>query len=532
MSKKKNIDRLFQEEFKDFEVQPPGKVWDAIEKELDKNKTGRIIPFWWVLGGIAAGLAILLTSLYLVMDNEMSNKLQPIVNYEKPQDTKTTTQNSLKNNEEYPSKGAVPLLKERTNDTQLATEDTKVGSEPLNNLKENSNANTGAKLPLKTSDLATSVDGYSDASYNAKEQPKQLYPNAQGTNKKPLGGSATKDNFIATPIKEDQAGVATSEHITNPSLKEPTAVTLDPRKEVFLKDTSKDLGLANAVKDEVINNAITAIDSTKKNVPTLENIAAQEKKEDSIKESVFKGRWAATTQAGPVYSNSLSGSSVNNEVSDNGKNAGVHLSYGIGLSYEISSRLSLRTGFNQINMTYNTQDINYQVNVSIASRGQQLDQVYNASSVSDASIGNSPLLNDAFETGFAAQELVSNQFQGIKGEISQQLGYIEVPLELQYKLVNRKFKISVLGGVSALFLTDNVVAVQNSSQRLELGEDRNFNDFNQSANFGLGFGYDFTNQLGAFIEPTFKYQLSTLRNNVADFRPYTIGVQSGIMYRF
>jgi hypothetical protein len=98
--------------------------------------------------------------------------------------------------------------------------------------------------------------------------------------------------------------------------------------------------------------------------------------------------------------------------------------------------------------------------------------------------------------------------------------------------VNRKFKISVLGGVSALFLTDNVVAVQNSSQRLELGEDRNFNDFNQSANFGLGFGYDFTNQLGAFIEPTFKYQLSTLRNNVADFRPYTIGVQSGIMYRF
>jgi hypothetical protein len=112
------------------------------------------------------------------------------------------------------------------------------------------------------------------------------------------------------------------------------------------------------------------------------------------------------------------------------------------------------------------------------------------------------------------------------------LGYIEVPLELKYSLINSKFKINVVGGMSALFLTDNAVVVQNSSQRLELGEDRNFNDFNQSANLGLGFGYDFTNQLGAFIEPTFKYQLSTLRNNFADFRPYTIGIQSGVTYRF
>jgi hypothetical protein len=532
MSKKKNIDRLFQEEFKDFEVQPPGKIWDAIEKDLDKNKKGRIIPFWWVLGGIAAGLAILLTSLYFGMDNDMSTKQQPFVNSEKPQDTKTTPQNSLKNNEELSGKGAVPYLKERTNHKQLATEDIKGGSEPLNNLKENSNANTGGKLPIKKGDLATSADGSSDASYNGKKQSKQLYSNAQGTNKKPLGGSATKDNFIATPIKEQQAGVASSEHSTKPFIKDPRSVTPDPIKEAVLNNTSGDLGLANAVKDDVINNAITAIDSTKKNVPTLEDIAAQEKKEDSIKENVFKGRWAATTQAGPVYSNSLSGSSVNNEVSDNAKNVGIHLSYGIGLSYEISPRLSLRTGVNQINMTYNTQDINYQVNVSIASRGQQLDQAYKASSVSDASPTNGLVFNDTFETGFAAQELSSNQFQGIKGEISQQLGYIEVPLELQYNLVNRKFKISVLGGVSALFLTDNVVAVQNSSQRLELGEDRNFNDFNQSANFGLGLGYDFTNQLGAFIEPTFKYQLSTLRNNAADFRPYTIGVQSGVTYRF
>lgn len=532
MSKKKNIDRLFQEEFKDFEVQPPSNVWEAIEKDLDKNKKARLIPLWWVLGGIAAGLAILLTALYSGTDNERSNKQQPFVNSEKSRDTQTKSGNALKNNEEFSNKDAVPYPNEGTNHKQLATEDTKTHSESLNKLNANSNPNTGAKLPLKSSDLATATEESSDASYNGKEQSKQFYSTSEGANKKPLVGSASKDNFKEAPINDQETGIAISEDTTKPSIKEPVLTNPDPRKEAVLKDTSMDLGLANTVKDDVINNAITAVDSTKKNVPTLEDIAAQVKKEDSIKENVFKGRWAATTQAGPVYSNSLSGSSVNNEVSDNGKNPGIQLSYGIGLSYEISPRLSLRTGVHQINMTYNTQDINYQVDVSIASRDQQLDQVYKASSVSDASPGNSLSFNDTFETGFAAQELSSNQFQGIKGEISQQLGYIEVPLELQYNLLNRKFKISVLGGVSALFLTDNAVAVQNSNQRLELGEDRNFNDFNQSANFGLGVGYDFTNQLGAFIEPTFKYQLSTLRNNVADFRAYTIGIQSGVTYRF
>ena len=530
MSKKKNIDRLFQEEFKDFEVQPPSKVWEAIEKDLDKNKKARIIPLWWVLGGIAAGLAILLTSLYIGTDNEMSNKQQPFVNSEMPQDTTTKPQNSLKNNEEHSNNGALPYPNERTHHKQLATENSKIHSESVNNSNENSNANTGAKLPLKSSDLA--AEESSDGSYNAQEQPKQLYSTSKGTNKKPLGASATKDNFIAAPIKEQEAGIASSENSTKPSIKELVLETPDPRKEAVVNNTSIDRGPVQTVEDDVIENAIAAIDSTKKNLPTLEDIAAQEKKEDSIKENVFKGRWAATTQAGPVYSSSLSGSSISNEVNNNDKNAPVQLSYGIGLSYELSPRLRLRTGVHQINMTYSTQDINYQVNLSIASRGQQLDQAYKASSVSDASPGNSLLFNDTFENGFAAQELASNQFQGIKGEISQQLGYIEVPLELQYNLINRKFKISVLGGVSALFLTDNVVAVQNSSQRLELGEDRNFNDFNQSANFGLGLGYDFTNQLGAFIEPTFKYQLSTLRNNVADFRPYTIGLQSGVTYRF
>jgi hypothetical protein len=58
MSERKNIDRLFQEKFKDFEANPPEELWGNIEAKLEKEKTRRVIPLWWKLSGIAAILLV------------------------------------------------------------------------------------------------------------------------------------------------------------------------------------------------------------------------------------------------------------------------------------------------------------------------------------------------------------------------------------------------------------------------------------------------------------------------------------------
>lgn len=50
----KNIDRLFQENLKDFEVSPPGEAWDSIENRLMPRTKKRGIPFWLKLSSIAA----------------------------------------------------------------------------------------------------------------------------------------------------------------------------------------------------------------------------------------------------------------------------------------------------------------------------------------------------------------------------------------------------------------------------------------------------------------------------------------------
>jgi len=75
----KNIDRLFQENLKDFEVFPPNKSWDAIEKQLAGSPKKRIFPFWLKISSIAAMLLLFFSvgTIYFLPKNEFSKNFLP-----------------------------------------------------------------------------------------------------------------------------------------------------------------------------------------------------------------------------------------------------------------------------------------------------------------------------------------------------------------------------------------------------------------------------------------------------------------------
>lgn len=91
----KNIDRIFQENLKDFEVYPPNKVWNAIEKQLDNVPKKRKVPIWLKISSIAALFLLLFSvgTIYFLPQTDFTSKLIQKVQG----DTNTNAEKSTKN---------------------------------------------------------------------------------------------------------------------------------------------------------------------------------------------------------------------------------------------------------------------------------------------------------------------------------------------------------------------------------------------------------------------------------------------------
>jgi hypothetical protein len=58
MKEYKNIDRIFQENFKELEIFPPDRVWKNIEAHLNKKQSSPIIPLYQKLSGVAVAFLL------------------------------------------------------------------------------------------------------------------------------------------------------------------------------------------------------------------------------------------------------------------------------------------------------------------------------------------------------------------------------------------------------------------------------------------------------------------------------------------
>ncbi len=258
--------------------------------------------------------------------------------------------------------------------------------------------------------------------------------------------------------------------------------------------------------------------------------AIEEQEEEVVAEN-NSNRWSVGPMVAPVYFNSLSeGSPIHSNFVANSKSGNVNLSYGVSVSYKVSKKLSLRSGVHRVDYGYDTDEIEFSSSLT-ASTSALIDNIdYNDNSrtlvvESQASRGASQ--NNAVD----ALE-VNAPSPARQGRMVQDFGYVEVPVELQYNLMDRKLGINLIGGVSSLFLTENSVTLVSDNTSTSMGEANNINDVNFSTNFGLGMYYRLTPKMQLNLEPMFKYQLNTFSETAGNFQPFSIGVYSGLSFRF
>ena len=250
------------------------------------------------------------------------------------------------------------------------------------------------------------------------------------------------------------------------------------------------------------------------------------------KEKVATNRWSAGPNVAPVYFNALGeGSPVNSIFTPNTKSGNINMSYGVTVAYAVTKKLTIRSGINKVDYGYDTEDVAFSSSSSLASKGGQLSTINYAETSNTLTIASNIVTSEKYTTTNLAQDVTAKS-PTRDGFMSQQFGYLELPVELNYALLDKKFGVNIIGGVSSLFLIDNAVSLTSGDLTTEIGEANNINDLNFSANMGLGLNYNFSQKVRFNVEPIFKYQLNTFSDVNGTFRPYSVGVYSGLTFKF
>lgn len=524
MKNKKNLERLFQEQFKDFNENPPEIVWDAIQEKLqEKEKKRRVIPIWFRLGGIAAlfVLGILgIRSLYDSTDSTLIPAENPVVielnNNE--ENSILTPQENLKNESEKMSQ------KNGKNTVEATTNSTEKKSK-----FENSRQNNYSNQLVNTKEEAVNKNSATDENLKSTPDKKAEFEKTAQLVSIEKSNSAEKSNKKegnAFPNVYNQQTIAQSNQIqTNIS----SAVTIKQNNsnESSAINNQKSEKIKNEKPFELVENPLVQL---KKTVDSTQTFAVAEKKvepnalEELLKEKEEEqkpkvepklNRWQISTVVAPVYLGSSSnGSPINAEFANNPKDYNNTISYGLGINYDMNSKFSIRTGVSNLSLSYNTEDVYFYPNINAK--------------------GINTLNYSSQGAPINVQDItVNNEIQTVRnGAITQQMNYVEVPFELTYKLLDKKFGIQLISGFSTLILNNNDLMVVSEGFSAQLGEATNLNQVHFSTNVGLGFRYIFWKSFQANFEPTFKYQVNTFSANSGGFQPYFIGLYSGVSYRF
>lgn len=466
MKENKNIERLFQEKFKDFEAMPPADAWNNIAQRLnEKKKKRRVIPLWFMSTGIAASFLLL----GLIGYNYFNTTTPTIEN--KKLNNKTNTF-ELNNNTKY-------------------VNGSKNTDENVKQFEDNSSSNlTNSNKKSITDNIENSGKFYSN---------KSIFTDNSNSSNNSNGSNLFKEsNSINSELSEKEL-IFDKKNTTTNDL-------------VFNKNEIKSV------------NDSTLVATISKEVSELEELLKEKEVGLNADEKEKRNRWGVMSNVAPVYFNSLTnGSPLGNQFAENSKTFKPSVSYGVGVGYAITDKLNVRAGVNNLNFEYNTNDVFYSSTLNtVANDNTNLSRNAN---------GQGIVFIDKSKVASLSTD-VENVVINTKGILNQQINFIEMPVELSYKLIDNKFSVDVIGGFSSLFLNQNSVSLISNGMTMEIGEASNLNNVHFSGNLGLGIKYNFLRSFEASFNPMIKHQINTYKNNSGNFNPYFIGLYSGLIYKF
>ena len=372
------------------------------------------------------------------------------------------------------------------------------------------------------------------------------------------------DKALEINLRQDKPRVATSNNAAQNNAIKPQVKSSDntvsknkpnvlktPENAVVKLVAKKDAGVLSknfpviSENKEIINTETVVPTGSSTVIASKEKISPEETEKQSIYDAIEEQKqlvskeavanntnpqenlWEIAPNIAPVYYNTLSqGSSIDASFADNSQSGDVNISYGVGVRYALSDRLKIRSGISNVALSYSTAGIELGDGpVSLALKN--IDYASEGVVVIAQDLGTFSSQNQDGTFGDITPKSTNGE-----AFINQNISYYEVPLELSYTLFDSAFGLDVIGGVSTLLLGNNEVSVSAGSYNEVLGSANNLSSLSFATNIGLGLHYKMSSKFRLNVEPMFKYQLNPYTDSSVSFKPYYLGVYTGLSFKF
>ncbi len=260
-----------------------------------------------------------------------------------------------------------------------------------------------------------------------------------------------------------------------------------------------------------------------------------------MQEDKLTERWSIAAMASPTYySQFSSGNDAFSKQLMASEQPLVSYSGGLAFSYRISKRISVQSGLYYSSLGQKMEGINsfggfrqfdntkggndFQVPTSTGTIQASNPDVFLNSDASNRVV--TPFTSAVFDPNKA-------NLQYISSSLTQNFSYLELPVIVRYKIVDKTIGINLIGGLAYNLLVNNSVYTTINGGRYPIGDTKGLNTLSLSSSLGMGMEYNFSEKLSLNLEPTFRYYLNPLSGNSNSFvHPYSFGIFSGFSYKF
>ncbi|MEN8117440.1 MAG: hypothetical protein ABFS16_10700 [Bacteroidota bacterium] len=469
MNDKLNMDKSVRDKFNGFSVQPPPHVWNNIQGQMAMQKKKKRLAY---IGWISAAAVVVFAFLAGWFFNQSQNESKPLAEQQQTVQTERTQQ---------------------TDDAQQTDSDF-IEEEKLQIAEftgeEEQESSTVSRVPA------------TDVTIAGQEETSALTARIERVSLQLLEGIEAMFSFPQPEVY--------------------LAERKEQQPEIFLTETEKVLVAGNI---------------------------------ETIGKTAEKGRnWILGMHLSPGYSSHTASHSqyYSQNMTYSGETGGSNVGGGMSVQYKTGKKLRVESGvyYSQSGQASNTtfdlfalnQDAAYGKNESLMATAADAPAFANTVNVSSSGMqmnSTAGVINmegtpkgAEIRGAMDYQASYSNTLYS-NGEFSQVFEFVEIPLYLRYSLLDKKIGIELMGGLNAGVVVGNSAYIDNEYGLQRIGTTEDISTLNLSSTVGIGVNYALGNHFSLAVEPRLNYYLNSINTNPdVNYRPYRVGVFTGIYYEF